>query len=107
MADRDHPMWESMRSSGPEAEGPDRFGTSIKTVCRQHTNVFRMILLHISGTNLAVSGSVVVERPNSAPWLGRALSALASLIEVITEVDHVVVLILAGSIAISIEIAVG
>lgn len=58
-------------------------------------------------TYQSVASTVVAEREDGASGLGRTLATLASLIDVVAEVDDIVVLVLAGSIAVRIEVAIG
>ena len=59
-------------------------------------------------TNQAMARAVVVEREDLSLGLRRTLGlSVAILVDVVTEVDDPVVLVLPGSIAVGVEVSIG
>lgn len=54
-----------------------------------------------------MASTVILEAEDSASGLGGTLALLSSLIQVVTKVDDVVMLVLSGSIAVRVEVAIG
>jgi hypothetical protein len=99
VAYRGHPKSESRDSSWTEAAGRGRNGTE------ERQNHWAGYLVLISYQTMP--SAVILKTKDFTSRLGGTLASLSIFVNVITKVDHVVVLVFSGSIAVRVKVTVG